>query len=74
LLVVADSCVVQEEFGICPNPSFPSKTKVSACDDKMNMRMPFHVGTEGMNNDQNAHTHALDLSRPLLSGLSGGVN
>jgi len=36
--------------------------------------MPFYVGTKDMNNDQDAHAHALDLSRPLLYGLSGGVN
>jgi hypothetical protein len=38
------------------------------------MRMPFQVGTKAMNNDQDAHTHALDVSRPLLYRLSGGVN
>ena len=36
--------------------------------------MPFQVGTKAMNNDQDAHTHALDVSRPLLYRLSGGVN
>ncbi len=38
------------------------------------MRMPFHVGTKAMNNDQDAHAHALDVWRPLLYGLSGGGN
>ena len=55
------SCVVHEESGICRNPSFPIKTKATACDDNMNMRMPFHVGTKGMNNDQNAHAHVRNL-------------
>ncbi|MCK4987141.1 MAG: hypothetical protein KAS40_16540, partial [Desulfobacterales bacterium] len=28
-------------------------------------------GAKAMNNDQNAHAHALDVWRPLLYGLSG---
>jgi hypothetical protein len=38
-----------ERLGICRNPSAPIKTKATGYDDQMNMRMPFHVGTEGMN-------------------------
>jgi hypothetical protein len=38
------------------------------------LRVPFHVATKAINNDQQAHAHVFDVSRPLLYGLSGGVN
>jgi hypothetical protein len=40
----------------------------------MNMRMPYHVGTKGMNNNEYAHADAFDIARPLLYWLSGDVN
>ena len=38
------------------------------------LKMPFHVGSETMNGDQDARAHALDVSRQLLYGLSYGLN
>jgi hypothetical protein len=38
------------------------------------LRMPFHVGAKAKNNNQDARTHDLDVSRQLLYALSCGLN
>jgi hypothetical protein len=40
----------------------------------VDMRMPFHVSTKAVNDDQDAHPHFLDIPSPLLYGFSGCMN
>jgi len=42
--------------------------------NRVNRGMPFHVGAKGVNNNEGAHAHCLDVPSPSAYGFSGSVN
>ena len=66
--------MVHEKFGVCCDPPFSIKAQPTPCDNKVNMGMLFHVSAKGVNNNEDAHAHSLDVPSPLPYGFSGSMN
>jgi len=49
--------MMHEESWVGLNPAFSVKAEATAGDDQMDVRMPFHVGTKSVDDNQYAHTH-----------------
>jgi hypothetical protein len=68
------SAVMHQEPWIGGDPSGAIKAQAARSDDQVDVRMPFQIGAEGMDDSDDAHPHSFDVTSPLLDGFDGGAH